>query len=77
MGWPKPLIEAYAGKLGHEQAWKSASNPAQQSEAGYFLGELALIDGKHEAARRYFTLAARSKSYRTIEKYLARLRLKK
>ena len=77
VGWPKPLIEAYAGKLGHEQAWKSASNPAQQSEAGYFLGELALIDGKHEAARRYFTLAARSKSYRTIEKYLARLRLKK
>lgn len=74
-GWPRPLLEAYAGERTPEQAWQAAANPAQRSEAGYFLGELALLEKKREEARKWFEKAAAQDNYRTLEKYLARLRL--
>ncbi len=76
-GWPRPLIEAFAGLRESQDALETATNPAQTSEAGYYLGELALIDGKPKLAQKYFALAAKSTSFRTPEKYLARLRLRK
>jgi len=74
-GWPRPILECYAGTRTPAEVLAGVTTEEDKAIAGYYLGELALIDGDATRAHEHFALAAKADSPTTPEKHLAALRL--
>ena len=58
VGWPSPLVAHYLGTLSPDAVRRSATEPPQQCEANYYIGSLALREGRPSEARQSLEAAA-------------------
>ena len=58
-GWPKPLLDLYAGHASPQDVWRAASrNPNLKCEADFYVGEWQLARGDVLTAKKLFQTAA-------------------
>jgi lipoprotein NlpI len=57
-GWPRPLIELFAGRASPQDAWRAAINSDQKCEANFYIGQWQLARGDRFSARALFQTAA-------------------
>ena len=58
-GWPKPLLDLFAGRASPEDVLRAASrNPNQKCEADFYIGEWQLSRGDAGTAKTLFQTAA-------------------
>jgi lipoprotein NlpI len=57
-GWPKPLLELFAGRGSPEDVWRAASrDPNLKCEADFYVGEWQLARGDAGTAKKLFQTA--------------------
>jgi rhomboid protease GluP len=56
-GWPRPLIELFAGRATPQDVWRAASDGDQKCEADFYIGQWQLARGDRTAARALFQTA--------------------
>lgn len=56
-GWPRPLIDLFAGQINPQDVRHAAANPAQKCEADFYVGQWLLARGDRGTAKGLFQTA--------------------
>lgn len=82
-GWPDALIEVYLGERAPQSALAAAEHPREDinrrrlTQARFFLGALAIVEGDAAAAHRHLEAAVAFEAFDAIERAASQILLRK